>query len=87
MMTASIAGMGWVTPLGRDLESVWKAICENKRPDTSRLENPISKGLCRFCVCRKTLVRDTAALPRLRRSSIISHFAVAAATDAARPRE
>ena len=43
MMTASIAGMGWVTALGRNLESVWKAICENRRPESRRLENPISK--------------------------------------------
>ena len=82
MMTASIAGMGWVTPLGRDLQSVWKAICENKRPDTSRLENPISKRAVPVLRVPENLVRDTAALPRLRRSSIISHFAVAAATDA-----
>jgi 3-oxoacyl-(acyl-carrier-protein) synthase len=83
MMTASIAGIAWVTPLGRDLESVWKAICENRRPDTSRLENPISKEAVPVLRVPGDLVRDTAALPRLRRSSIISHFAVAAATDAA----
>ena len=62
MMTASIAGMGWVTPLGRDLESVWKAICENKRPDTSRLENPISKRAVPVLRVPENLVRDTAAL-------------------------
>ena len=54
MMTANIRRHG----LGHSAadaisESVWKAICENKRPDTSWLENPISKGLYRFCVCRK----------------------------------
>jgi 3-oxoacyl-(acyl-carrier-protein) synthase len=83
MTAASIAGMGWVTPLGRDLESVWKAICENRCPSTSRLENPISKGAVPVLRVPEDLVRDTATHPRLRRSSIISHFAVAAATDAA----
>jgi hypothetical protein len=82
MMTASIAGMGWVTPIGRDLDTVWKAICEKRRPDTSRLENPVSKRAMPVLRVPEDLVRDTAALPRLRRSGIISHFAVAAATDA-----
>jgi hypothetical protein len=81
-MTASIAGMGWVTALGRDLESVWKAICENRRPESRRLENPISKRSVPVLRVPEDVVRDTAALPRLRRSSIISHFAVAAAIDA-----
>ena len=82
MMTASIAGMGWVTALGRDLDPVWKAIRENKRPDTGWLENPISKRLVPVLRVPENLARDTATLPRLRRSSIISHLAVAAATDA-----
>ena len=83
MMAASIVGMGWVTPLGRDLASVWKAICENASPDASRLENPVSKRSVPVLRVPEELVHDTAVLPRLRRSSLISHFAVAAAVDAA----
>jgi 3-oxoacyl-(acyl-carrier-protein) synthase len=75
--------MGWVTALGRDLESVWKALRENKRPDTGWLENPFSKRLVPVLRVPENLARDAAALPRLRRSSIVSHLAVAAATDAA----
>jgi hypothetical protein len=82
MITAAIAGLGWVTPLGRDLKSVWKAICDNQSPSASRLENPVSKRSVPVLRVPEHLVRDTMALPRLRRSSIISHFAVAAATDA-----
>ncbi|HEY5707042.1 MAG TPA: beta-ketoacyl synthase N-terminal-like domain-containing protein [Terrimicrobiaceae bacterium] len=83
MMTASIVGMGWVTPLGRDLEAVWKDIRENRHPDASLMENPVSKRGVPVLRVPECLVRDTATLPRLRRSSIISHLAVAAATDAA----
>ncbi|MGA7212649.1 MAG: beta-ketoacyl synthase N-terminal-like domain-containing protein, partial [Terrimicrobiaceae bacterium] len=83
MIAASIVGMGWVTPLGRDLASVWKAICENASPDASRLENPVSKRSVPVLRVPEELVHDTAVLPRLRRSSLISHFAVAAAVDAA----
>jgi len=82
-MTASIAGMGWVTPLGRDLNSVWTAIRENRRPDPMLLESPISKRAVPVLRVPEDFVRDTAALPRLRRSSVISHLAVAAAADAA----
>ncbi len=83
MTTASIAGMGWVTPLGRDLDPVWKAIRENQRPDAHWIENPVSKRRVPVLRVPENSVRDAAALPRLRRSSIISHLAVAAATDAA----
>jgi Beta-ketoacyl synthase, N-terminal domain len=83
MMVASIAGMGWVTPLGRGLEPVWKAICQGEPGDVSQLENPISKRLLPVLRVPDDLVRDSATLPRLRRSSLISHFAVAAACDAA----
>jgi 3-oxoacyl-(acyl-carrier-protein) synthase len=83
MMNASVAGMGWVTPLGRDLESVWKAVCRGNPPEVSRLENPISKSSTPVLRVPENLVRDAATVPRLRRSSLISHFAVAAASDAA----
>jgi 3-oxoacyl-(acyl-carrier-protein) synthase len=82
MMAAGVVGMGWVTPLGRDLKSVWKAISEGQRPNTTSLENPISKKCVPILRVPENLVRESAALPRLRRSSIISHFAVAAAGDA-----
>jgi 3-oxoacyl-(acyl-carrier-protein) synthase len=82
VISASIAGMGWVTPLGRDLLSVWTAIRENKRPDPVLLESPIGKRALPVLRVPGDLVRDTASLPRLRRSSVISHLAVAAAVDA-----
>ena len=54
MMTASIAGMGWVTALGRDLDPVWKAIRENQTAGYRLAREPhFQKSVCRFCVCRK----------------------------------
>lgn len=83
MITPSIAGMGWVTPLGRDLSTVWKAIGKNERPDPVLLKSPINGLSVPVLRVPESLVRDTASLPRLRRSSTISHLAVAAAADAA----
>ena len=82
MITAGIAGIGWITPLGRDLESVRQAIYEDKRPPALWLENPISKKSVPILRVPEELVRECTTLPRLRRSSAISHFAVAAVTDA-----
>lgn len=81
-MTASITGMGWITPLGRDLLPVWTAISENKRPDPVFLSSPIDGRSVPVLRVPADLVREAASLPRLRRSSIISHLAVAAAVDA-----
>jgi hypothetical protein len=80
----TILGLGWVTPLGRDLATVWRAIRAGETAPTSLLESP-STGRS-FPVRRvdPALVEDVARLPRLRRSSLISHFAVAAALDAVR---
>ena len=83
MMTARVAGMGWVTPAGRDLLSVWRAIRENTRPEATNLESPVSKMAIPVLRVPENLVRDVAAFSRLRRSSSISRFAVAASADAA----
>ncbi len=81
-MTISITGMGWVTPLGRGLDEVWRKIQAGERPATTPLENPFSHRTVPAARVSPDLVRDAAALPRLRRSSALSHFAVAAALDA-----
>ena len=82
MIKASIAGLGWVTPVGRDLISVWTAVTGNRQPNPAFLTSPIDGRVVPVLRVPEDLVRDTAALPRLRRSSIISHLAVAAAFDA-----
>lgn len=83
-MSPRIAGIGWATPLGRDLVGVWKAIRAGEVAPVTQLESPFTG--CSFPVRRvdPATVEDAARQPRLRRSSLISHFAVAAALDALR---
>lgn len=81
-MTATLIGAGWVTPLGRDLQTVWQAVKEDGRPATHPLENPRTGRIFPVGKIPAETVRDAAAFPRLRRSSVISHYALAAALDA-----
>jgi hypothetical protein len=83
-MPPRIAGIGWVTPLGRDLASVWAAIRDRATALTSVLESPATGRSFPVRRVDPALIEDAARLPRLRRSSLISHFAVAAALDAVR---
>lgn len=81
-MTIAITGMGWVTPLGRGLENVWPKVQAGERPATSPLENPFNHRAVPVARIAPEDIKDATSLPRLRRSSAISHFAVAAARDA-----
>ncbi len=81
-MSASIAGMGWVTPLGADLDSVWERLSKGETAETRPLLNP-ETGRAHACIpVPPKLVEHLGRNPRLRRSSAISYFAVAAALDA-----
>jgi hypothetical protein len=83
-MTTRIQGIGWVTPLGRELGAVWEAVQAGISPNPAQLTNPFNgRGFPVWRVDPAT-VADVTRLPRLRRSSVISHFAVAAALDALR---
>lgn len=78
-MTAAIAGLGWVTPLGADLAAVFTALRSGAIAETKPVQNPETG---RVLPCRPVppkLVEHLARNPRLRRSSPISYFAVAAA--------
>src|SRR4051812_28720442 len=78
-MKTSILGTGWVTPLGRKVEEVWQAVQSGDQPTAS---TPMGSRCWPVWAVPQTLVAAEQALPRLRRSSNISHFAVAAARDA-----
>ncbi len=81
-MIAAIAGMGWVTPWGRDLRSTWTAISKSKQAKPEFLTSPVDGRRVPVLRVPEDSVKDTAAVPRLRRSSIISHLAVSASVDA-----
>ncbi len=78
-MNPQIIGLGWVTPLGRDVETVYQRLQDGESPQASSLPEAVNRGVFRI---EPDLIKDVTALPRLRRSSAISHFAVAAAQDA-----
>ncbi len=81
MNALSILGVGCVTALGRDWETVWKKIRAGEKPERETVQAP---G-CREPVgVFKTALPDIppAASARLRRSGSISYFACAAAADA-----
>jgi 3-oxoacyl-(acyl-carrier-protein) synthase len=74
--------MGWVTPLGADLDLVKDALRAGTIAEVRPVENPETG---RIHMCRPVppkLVEHLARQPRLRRSSPISYFAIAAATAA-----
>lgn len=80
-MDIAITGLGWVTPLGRGLEPVWRAIAAGERTAPVELETGYGDHMPVLRVPEDS-IKDAAAFPRLRRSSAISLFAVAAALDA-----
>lgn len=81
-MNVSILGMGWATPFGRGLEEVMAALSAERTPPVSEEPGGAGGFYPVYRVPSETL-SDITSLPRLRRSSAISHFAVAAAVDAA----
>jgi 3-oxoacyl-(acyl-carrier-protein) synthase len=77
-MAARIAGLGWVTPLGADLGTVWQRLVAGETPEPKVLTNPETGALHSYLAVPPKLVDHLARNPRLRRSSAISYFAVAA---------
>lgn len=77
-MSLHIAGMGWVTPLGRGIEAIWQRLLHGDEASPSAIAGPFgNKSYCAFRVPSEALA-DLPAHPRLRRADAISRFAVAA---------
>lgn len=78
MRNMVIRGIGWVTPLGNGLEEVWESLAAGKSALVSEL--PPESGRPRRFTIR--VARDQAdwleRLPRIRRSSAITYYAIAA---------
>lgn len=78
-MNVAISGLGWITPLGADLTQVRAALDAGQVAETRPVQNP-ETGAVHLCrTVPPKLVDSLARNPRLRRSSPISYFAVAAA--------
>jgi 3-oxoacyl-(acyl-carrier-protein) synthase len=80
-MSLAIAGMGWVTPLGTAIDSVWKRLVAGEEAYATAISEEFT---CRSYTAFR--VPDTAlknlAHARLRRASAISRFAAAAGLNA-----
>ena len=82
-MSLAIAGMGWVTPLGRGVESVWEQLLHGDEASATAISEEF--GHRPYHVFRVPESALTGlAHPRLRRASLISRFAAAAGLDALR---
>ena len=81
-MSLRIAGMGWVTPLGRGIDSVWDRLLRGDHAIAQTISDSLSdKTYSGFRVANEML-KDLPPHPRLRRASAISRFAAAAGLDA-----
>lgn len=76
-MSLGIAGMGWVTPLGSEVASVWKRLLGGEMAAVESISSPLGRA---YPVIPVPAGATTQAPmhPRLRRSSAISRFAVIA---------
>jgi 3-oxoacyl-(acyl-carrier-protein) synthase len=80
-MSLHIVGAGWVTPLGRGVDEVWKRLVRGDEASAQRISGEGDKTYSGFLVPTDAL-KDLPLHPRLRRVSAISRFAVAAGLDA-----
>ena len=80
-MSLAIAGMGWVTPLGRGVDSVWEQLLHGDEASATAISEEF--GHRPYNVFRVPESALTGLVhPRLRRASVISRFAAAAGLDA-----
>ena len=80
-MSLAIAGMGWVTPLGSGVDSVWDRLLRGEEASVTTISEEFGdRSYNVFRVPESAL--KSAAHPRLRRASVISRFAAAAGLEA-----
>ena len=77
-MSAQIAGLGWVTPLGTGLDEVWKRLQSGDTAELKIIANPETGRPLAYLPVPMKSVETVGRNPRMRRSSAISYFAVAA---------
>src|SRR5207244_3083083 len=82
-MSLAIAGMGWVTPLGSGVDSVWEQMLQGQQASATTISEPFSEqAYSAFRVPESAMAGFS--YPRLRRASVISRFAAAAGLEALR---
>ena len=82
-MSLAIAGVGWVTPLGGGVDSVWDQLLHGHEASATTMSEEFGdRPYSAFRVPESVMA--SFAHPRLRRASVISRFAAAAGLDALR---
>ena len=87
-MSLRLAGLGWVTPLGTQIDEVWENLCAGAEAEAAAVHSSLGRkeDYCVFPVS-PSAIAEVARYPRLRRSSAISRFAVVAGLSALRDAE
>jgi 3-oxoacyl-(acyl-carrier-protein) synthase len=81
-MNLRLAGMGWVTPLGRGVDPVWDHLIRGDEATAQPISDPVSEKVYSAFRVPDDALKDLPSHPRLRRASAISRFAAAAGLDA-----
>ena len=82
-MSLAIAGMGWVTPLGGDIDSVWDQLLHGHEASATTISEQFGDRSYSVFRVPESVIAGFVH-PRLRRASVISRFAAAAGLDALR---
>jgi 3-oxoacyl-(acyl-carrier-protein) synthase len=77
-MSLHIAGMGWVTPLGSGVSSVWERLLRGEEAKVETVSDSIAETQYPVFRVPHAALADLPPHPRLRRASAISRFAAAA---------
>jgi 3-oxoacyl-[acyl-carrier-protein] synthase II len=81
-MNLRIAGMGWVTPLGRGIREVWERLLRGEEASAQTISNGSEEPRYPIYPVPAAALENLPPHPRLRRASAISRFAAAAGLDA-----
>jgi 3-oxoacyl-(acyl-carrier-protein) synthase len=81
-MSLAIAGMGWVTPLGRGIGGVWDRLLRGEQAVAQSISGGGGQKAYQCFQVPNDALKDLPPHPRLRRASAISRFAAAAGLDA-----
>jgi len=81
-MSLRIGGMGWVTPLGRGIDSVWQRLLRDEEAMAQNISHGEGERDYQVFFVPEENLKNLPPHPRLRRASAISRFAAAAGLDA-----
>jgi 3-oxoacyl-(acyl-carrier-protein) synthase len=80
-MSLAIAGIGWVTPLGTGIGSVWERLLNGEEASATTISEDLADRVYSVFRVPESAMKGLAH-PRLRRASAISRFAAVAGLDA-----